>query len=105
MVKVSVLYPNKAGSRFDQDYYFNRHTPMVGRLLGSALKGLSIESGISGAMRDQPAPYLITCHLVFESTAAFFAAFTQHAAEIMGDIPNFTDVEPVIQLGEIKLSR
>ena len=105
MVKVSVLYPNKAGSWFDQDYYFNRHTPLVARLLGAALKGVSIETGISGAMPDQPAAYAITCHLIFESTAAFYEAFTPHAEVIMGDIPMYTDVEPVIQIGEVRLSQ
>jgi len=102
MVKVSVLYPNTAGSRFDRDYYFNRHMPMVQRLLGAALKGVSIESGISGATLT---PFVMTCHLVFESAAAFAEAFNPHAAEIMGDIPNYTDVQPVIQLGEIKVSQ
>ena len=29
MVKVSVLYPNKPGSRFDVEYYLNTHMPMA----------------------------------------------------------------------------
>ena len=28
MVKVSVLYPNKPGSRFDIEYYLNTHMPL-----------------------------------------------------------------------------
>ena len=105
MVKVSVLYPNKAGSRFDQEYYFNEHTPMVIRLLGPALKTLSIEAGISGVMPDQPAAFVMTCHLVFESTDAFYAAFGLHGAEITDDIPKYTNIEPVIQIGEIRLAQ
>jgi len=34
MIKVSVLYPNGEGKKFDMDYYFNQHVPMVGGLLG-----------------------------------------------------------------------
>jgi hypothetical protein len=34
LIKVSVLYPNAAGSNFDMNYYLNRHMPMVQRKLG-----------------------------------------------------------------------
>jgi uncharacterized protein (TIGR02118 family) len=105
MVKVSVLYPAKAGSRFDEEYYFNEHMPMVGRLLGPALQSVSVEKGISSAMPDQPPAFLMVCHLVFESIAAFYAAFVPYAPAIQGDIPKYTDIEPIIQIGEIKLSQ
>jgi hypothetical protein len=29
MISVAVLYPNKAGSKFDLDYYVHRHLPLV----------------------------------------------------------------------------
>ncbi|HEX5045957.1 MAG TPA: EthD family reductase, partial [Gammaproteobacteria bacterium] len=29
MIKVSVLYPQKAGARFDMDYYCDSHMPLV----------------------------------------------------------------------------
>jgi hypothetical protein len=29
MIKVSVLYPNNEGSKFDMSYYCNTHIPMV----------------------------------------------------------------------------
>ena len=29
MISVAVLYPNKAGSKFDLDYYAHRHLPLV----------------------------------------------------------------------------
>jgi hypothetical protein len=37
MVTVSVLYPNREGTKFDIAYYLNRHIPMVRQLLGSAV--------------------------------------------------------------------
>jgi uncharacterized protein (TIGR02118 family) len=78
---------------------------MVIRLLGPALQSASVETGISGVMPDQPAPFVMTCHLVFESTEAFYTALGPHAAAIQNDIPKYTDVEPIIQIGEIRLSR
>ena len=31
MIKVSVLYPNGSGAKFDMAYYLNSHMPMVDR--------------------------------------------------------------------------
>jgi len=39
MIKVNILYPNKEGSRFDLEYYFNTHMPMSIQKLGTALRG------------------------------------------------------------------
>ena len=43
MIKVTVVYPNSSGSHFDIRYYCNTHIPLVGRLLGPALKGVAVE--------------------------------------------------------------
>jgi hypothetical protein len=34
---------------------------------------------------------------------AFQAAFAPHSKEIMGDIPNYTNLQPIIQVSEIKM--
>ena len=49
MIKVSVLYPNNEGSKFDMSYYCNSHMPMVQEKLGKACKGIAVEQGVSGA--------------------------------------------------------
>lgn len=36
MITVSVIYPHRAGARFDFDYYLRQHMPMVQQLLGNA---------------------------------------------------------------------
>lgn len=102
MIKVSILYPNKEGGRFDADYYYQQHMPKSLQRLGPALKGVSLEQGVSGSMPGTPAPYLIMSHLLFDSLEAFQAAFVPHAEELLGDIPNYTDIEPVIQFSEVK---
>ena len=103
MINVNVLYPNREGTKFDVAYYLNHHIPLVRQLLGSALKGVSVEQGISGEGPGSPAPYVTTCHLLFDSVQAFQTSFGPHAQEIMGDIPKYTNSEAVIQIGEVKL--
>lgn len=103
MIKVSVLYPNGAGAKFDMDYYVKSHMPMVQKKLGAALKGMSIEEGLGGMPPGSPAPYVAGCGLLFDSVEAFGAAFAAHADSIMADIPNYTNTQPVIQIGLVKL--
>ena len=105
MLRVSVLYPATPGARFDMDDYVNRHTPMVAGKLGAALKGIQIDRGLSGAQPDQPTPYLVACHLLFDSQQAFFDAFLPHAQDITADIARYTDVTPTIFLSEVLLAR
>jgi len=103
MVKVSVMYPNHEGTKFDMTYYINRHIPMVRQLLGSALRGVSVEQGISGEEPGSPAPYVAMGHLLFDSVEAFQTSFGPHAQAIMEDIPNYTNSEPIVQISEVKL--
>lgn len=103
MIKVSVMYPNGAGSRFDIGYYCEQHIPMVKRLLGPALRSVAVEQGIGGGAPGAPPTYLAMGHLLFDSVEAFQAAFGPHAQQITSDVPNYTNAQPVIQVSEVKL--
>lgn len=103
MVKVSVFYPNRKGARFDIEYYCSRHMPLVQRLVGAALKGVSVEHGICGEGAGAPPTYVALGHLLFDSVEAFQTSFGPHVQEIMADIPNYTNTEPTIQISEVKL--
>jgi|SRR5688500_5475308 uncharacterized protein (TIGR02118 family) len=103
MIKVSVLYPNTAGSTFDMPYYVNSHMPMVKEKLGAALKGLAVEEGLGGGQPGTPPAYKVMCHLQFDSVDAFQQAFGPHAETIVADIPNYTNTEPTIQVSEVRL--
>jgi uncharacterized protein (TIGR02118 family) len=105
MIRVNILYPNKQGAKFDRDYYIDKHMPMSQRVFGDALKGLAVEFGLNGGPPGSDPPYIVTCHFLFETLDAFYSAFMPNAAMLQGDIANYTDVEPVIQIGEVKLSR
>lgn len=100
MIKVSVLYPNGDGHTFDLKHYTETHMPMVGALIGDAMKGGAMESGLGGPGNTPPA-YLIMSHMYFETVEAFEASFGPNAEKIMGDIPNFTNAQPVVQISEV----
>lgn len=103
MIKVSVLYPNEEGKRFDIDYYLKSHVPMVQEKLGAALKGGGVEQGLSGAEPGSPATYVAMSHLLFDSVEAFQNSFGPHTETIMADVPNYTDIQPVFQISEVKM--
>jgi uncharacterized protein (TIGR02118 family) len=45
------------------------------------------------------------CHYLFDTADDFMAAFLPHAAELQGDMPNYTDIAPVIQVSEVAINR
>jgi uncharacterized protein (TIGR02118 family) len=104
MIRVSVLYPNSPGATFDMPYYIDSHmqTLVKGRL-GAALKGMEIDHGLGGGMPGAPAPFIAACHMFFDSVEAFQSSFGPHADAILGDIPNYTNVQPTVQVSEVKL--
>jgi uncharacterized protein (TIGR02118 family) len=103
MIKVSVLYPNSAGAKFDMAYYTSKHLPMVKQKCGPACKSIAAEQGVSGGEPGSKAAYIALGHLTFDSVDAFQKAFGPHAREILADVPNYTNTQPVIQISEITL--
>jgi len=96
---VSVLYPAKSGARFDLDYYMQKHIPLVKARWGSlGLRGVEVLR-CTGAPSGAGLYHLIAL-LTFGSLAEFQEAAKQHGKEVLGDIPNFTDVEPVMQFND-----
>ncbi|MDF1697651.1 MAG: EthD family reductase [Saprospiraceae bacterium] len=103
MTKVSVMYANGEGKIFDMDYYLNTHMPLVGKLLGDKLKSSSVDKGVGSAAPGSAAPYVCMGVMYFDSVEDFGAAFGPHATEILGDLPNFTNIEPEVQISEVVL--
>ena len=54
---------------------------------------------IASGTPDSPALYKMIARLGFESLESFQNAFGPVGAELMGDIPNFTHVEPKVEIG------
>ena len=101
MIKVIVSYPNQAGARFDLDYYLRKHMPLVAEKLGGALKGWSAEQGIGAGTPGAAPEFMIQASLTFASLEAFEAAMAAEGPAIMGDIQNYTDIRPHIQVNKV----
>ena len=102
MIKVSVLYPNGPDKKLDIDYFMNKHVPMMlARLEGTGLVRAEVEKGIGTVEPGAPPPFLLAAHLVYKTVEEFQSGFGPHAAEIMGDIPNYTNTQPQVQIAEI----
>ena len=103
MIRVSVLYQNSEGKKFDMGYYCNQHIPMVTQKLGAACRRVDVDQGLSGAQPGSQPAFVAIAHLLFDSVDSFQKAFGPHADGIMGDIPNYTDIQPTIQINEVKM--
>lgn len=101
MIRVSVLYPNGPDASFNIEYYRTQHLKLVKDRVGSALVSVEINSDLGSAVPGEPAPFIAAAHLLFNSVEDFQASFGPHAEEIMADMPNFTEIEPVVQISEI----
>ena len=102
MIRVSVLYPNTPDGKFDHEYFVQKHLPMARERLGPhGLVRAEGDRGISAADPNEPAPFFAAAHLYFNSVDEVHKAFMAEARQVMGDISNYTDAKPQIQISEI----
>ena len=77
--------------------------PLVKRKCGA---GVQVDRGGErggGAEPGSKPAYLAIGYLTFDSVDAFQKSFGPHAGEIVGDIPNYTNIQPIIQISEVTL--
>lgn len=101
MIKVSVMYPNTPGARFDHAYYRDRHMPLLKQRMGKTCLYYTVDKGLSGGEPGSPPTYVGMCHIFCDNVEAFQQGFGPHADEILGDIPNYTDLKPLLQISEV----
>lgn len=98
MIRVAVMYPNEEGRRFDFEYYKEKHLPLVRQ----RLKPLRIEIDRGVPDKDEnPSPYLAIAYLVFKKFDDLIEGFNAFGGELVSDVPNYTDIQPVFQVSEM----
>ncbi|MEM9341191.1 MAG: EthD family reductase [Bacteroidota bacterium] len=100
-IKVTIMYPNEEGKTFDMEYYSKKHMPMVAQLFGDYLKGMSIDKGIAGSTPEESIPFLVIGTFYFNKLEDYGAAFGPNTEKILEDIPNYTNVLPIVQISEV----
>ena len=99
MIRYSVMYPNEEGKFFDLDYYITKHMAIVKSL--PEVRGVTVEAGISAKEPGTRAPFICIANIYYEDEAAFRRSFEPNSARLRADIVNFSDIEPVREIGRV----
>src|SRR4029079_2708740 len=102
MFKVAILYPNGDDKTFDMDYYEKKHMPMVAGFLGKILKFYEIDKGIAGRAPNDKPPFLAIGYFYISDVAEYNKAIAQSRDAVIKDFKNYTNIQPVVQISEIK---
>ena len=101
MIRVTALYRNAEGKHFDFDYYVNTHLPLARKRLSEfGLQKAEVLRGIE-ATDGGPAPYVCIALVEFSSLEGLKRGMEAHMEELLADVPNYTNIEPEIQINEI----
>jgi len=65
---------------------------------------VEVDEGLGTGAPDQPAPFAVIFFMTFEKMEDFQKGMAAHGAELLGDIPNFTNVQPQIQISRVVLA-
>lgn len=102
MFKVAILYPNGEDKTFDMDYYEKKHMPMVAGFLGQNLKFYEIDKGIAGRTPNDKVPFVAIGYFYINDVAEYNSAIAQNRDAVISDFKNYTNIQPVVQISEIK---
>lgn len=101
MLRMTVLYPNADDATFDWDYYNAEHMSLLDERFGPHLaKAPEVTKGVANLPKGD-ATFMASAILYFADRDALNAALKAGGMDIPNDIPNFTNVQPVMQLDEV----
>jgi uncharacterized protein (TIGR02118 family) len=88
---VYVTYEGTPDDHFDRRYYVEHHLPLVMQ----AWQRYGLESATAFFPSQTHSGTVVICECRFRDEAAIDAVFgSTEAAEVMADVPRFTDLEP-----------
>ncbi len=102
LYKIAILYPNGEDKTFDFDYYERKHMPMVAGFLGKNLQFYEIDKGIAGRTATDKIPYLAIGYFYVKDITEYNKAIGQNREAVINDFKNYTNIQPIIQISEIK---
>ena len=102
MIRIAAVYPYQEGKKFDLDYYMNIHLPKVREKFEPyGLTKIEVDKPLE-SHEGARSPFFAVGYLYFPSLKHFQEAYKSTGKEVISDIIKYTDVTPMIQVGEIK---
>ena len=98
-VSLQVIYPTGEGTTFNFEYYTTKHMEVVGSCMGPHIDSYVIAKGLAGGPDTPPGYHLIATILCKDQAA--MDAMLAAAGPAVEDIPNFTNVQPQMLIGEV----
>jgi uncharacterized protein (TIGR02118 family) len=105
MFKVEILYPNGDDKTFDMDYYENKHMPMMAGFIGKNLFFYEIDKGMAGRTPNDKVPFQAIGYFYINDAAEYNKVIAQNIDTILNDVKKYTNIQPIIQISEIKQLR
>ncbi len=98
---ITVLYENVDDATFDLDYYVAKHMPLVDeKFKPFGIKGWRVLKAVGTPFGGKPA-YRVICNLEFDTADQFRAAVAAKGGPVFGDVPNFSNKDPVVVIGDL----
>jgi len=104
MIRLTVLYPNLKGSRFDWDYYVNVHTPLAKKRFGKSVIKWEIDRAVAGEDKSRPPTWQVSCYISFTSLEDYYKVMDKYGDVLKGDFPNYTNVYPQFLISQIEVT-
>jgi len=105
MFKVAILYPNGEDKTFDIDYYEKTHMPMMAGLIGKNLILYEIDKGIAGRTPTDKVPFVAIGYFYINNVTEYNTVIAENINAIRQDIAKYTNIQPTIQISEIRQLR
>ncbi|KAK0370602.1 ethyl tert-butyl ether degradation EthD [Colletotrichum limetticola] len=101
-VTIIVVFPNDPDAKYDIDYYTTKHMPLIQEQWGKyGVTSWSVTKFQPGADGTQPL-YAFGSTVTWDNIEQIKTAFAGPEADgIMGDVPNFSNKQPIFLTGEV----
>jgi len=101
MIRITTTYKNGSDAQFNFEYYLESHMRLSKELLGEfGMLSFEIERCLQTMTGDVP-DYVCITHVDFDDKERLLEGLERHGAELQEDFPNYTNIEPEVQICEV----
>lgn len=98
---ITVLYENVDDATFNLDDHLAKHMPLVDeKFKPFGIKGWRVLKAVGTPFGGKPA-YSVIANLEFDTADQFRAAVAAEGGPVFGDVPNFSNKDPVVVIADL----